>query len=411
MKRLQLIDDLRPLTNADYAAVIEKYTEECRSIPGVRAIYQFGNVGAPGFSDVDLVVVLDSDAPTDNRMLSRLSIYHERWQLDPLVRACFVHDVYVCPSDAFAHVEYLVPGNAWTLRAGDAVETMLPDAGEREIIALVHGLDFCVGRLHEMAHLEDGAQHSVRWLIPQLWSLTHTHRLLTDADVQLERSWDDVIGALKTMRTTPICAIEHRDISPLVSAVRQHFAIAVDCFAATLASRADLGPEGPRRECSIAVRPRRALYVYAMADRHRKGPHTTATSLTRSFRFAHRTVHARWTRLTLPDAVLLHHLAYLVRDPSYKGIVSRIATRAKTSGGESGSKLYRSVIARRWAAARLSDQWISASRMRLSGFGIPGLPMSPAGASANDGTWKFRAVRSWLDSRLLPAGAVRVGRG
>lgn len=411
MNPMDANDEIASLTSSDYDLVTREYAEHCIAVPGVSAIFQFGNIGAPGLSDIDLLVVLDDDAETEGSALAPLSIRYERWERNPLFRACFIHDVYVCPRAALAHVDYLMPGNTWRLRAGDAEQPALPHAAEREMIALVHGLDFCIGRLQSLAQLDESSPWSVRSLIPQLWSLTHTQRTLVSAGAHLESSWADVIDALEMIRAVPVRTLRSRDISRLISPVREHFALAVDHFATILGVRGGLAESGPKRECSIALHPRRALYVYDSVCEAAAGAHTSATPLSSRFRFGRRAVEARWTRLNLPGLVLSHHLTYLAQEPKYERVASRIAMQGRLHAGETGNDLYRRILAHRWAAARASERLIMAGRARLSGFGIPGLPVSRLGPPAGQGTLKFRAVLSWLDWRVIPPGAIRVKAG
>src|SRR5579872_862470 len=406
MRPNEATEEIAALTIADYERVVDEYTEHCISLPGVCAIFQFGNVGAPGLSDIDLLVVLDDDARTDEPVLAALSIRHQRWQRNPLVRACFIHDVYVCPRSALANVEYLLPGNTWRLRAGAAEPPPLPSAHERQMIALVHGLDFSVARLRELAELDDLSTCSMRWLVPQLWALTHTRRTLAEAGADVEESWSDVIGALEAMRATPVTTLLSHKVFRLLPPVREHFALAIDHFASILRVRAHLAGTGPKRECSIALHPRRVLYVYDAEGQ----AHTSAATLMRTFRFARRTVRSRWVQLNLPGELLSHHLTYLAGDPRYEGIAERVAARGRVRAGESGSDPYRRVLARRWSGSLASNR-ITVGRPLLSGFGVPGVPVPPFGYQAQQGTLKFRAVQSWLDWRLIPSGAIHVRAG
>jgi hypothetical protein len=406
---MQLIDDLRPLSLADYEHVIEMYAAECSAIPGVCAIYQFGNVGAPGLSDIDLVVVLDDDAPLLCPDFERLSIQHERWRREPLVGACFIHDVFVCPRNAFTHIDWIIPGNKWTLRAGVETEREDPAGEEQKMIELVHGLDFCIGRLHEFATLDDGTPRSVRFLVPQLWSLTHTQRFLVNAGVELEQSWAEVARALVRMRATPIDMLRVHEVGKLVPAVLAQFVNATDHFARLLAERAMLSEHVPTRECSIALHERRVLHVYKAATEQAVRTQLSALALARRLRFAGRTVEATWSRLELPGIILAHHLTYLALDARFDRLSSRIARRGGTRSGQAGSDVYQAVIARRWEIARQTDQSLRTLSVPLSGFRVPGLPVPAATASIARGTWRFRAVKSWLDWRLLPPGVVEVG--
>ena len=405
---MQLIDDLRPLSLADYEHVIEMYAAECSAIPGVSAIYQFGSVGAPGLSDIDLMVILDEDAPLDGAELQRLSVKNERWRGEALIRDCFVHDVYVCTRRSFNHIDWLLPGNRWIQRAGVEEHREPPDGTDREIVEIVHGLDFCIERLHELVRLGDGAVRSVRWLVPQLWSLTHTRRMLTDAGAPLERSWGELVSSLEQLRATPPDHIRASDVAALIPMVRAHFESGVEHFAALLAQRAEF-PFQPVRESAVASYATRTLHVYP-ASRSGAAPRASAVALERHFTFAGRTVAATWSRLELPAIVLAHHLAYFSLDERYATVSARLARRSGLADTRA-SAAYHRVLARRTATMRASEEALHERRGRLALPGIPGLPAPFPARARRRGTWTFRAVRSWLDWRLLPAGVVGIEGG
>jgi hypothetical protein len=58
----------RHLNHADYESAREAFVSRCNAKPEVKAVFEFGEVGCPGLSDLDFCVVLDSDfngTPTD----------------------------------------------------------------------------------------------------------------------------------------------------------------------------------------------------------------------------------------------------------------------------------------------------------------------------------------------------------
>jgi hypothetical protein len=404
--------DLLPLSFDDYESIIETYAADAIAIRGVRAVYQFGNVGVPGLSDVDLVVVLDDDEPPTADALRQLSITHDRWRAHPLIQACFVHDVYVCSRRVFADVGYLSPGNKWILRAGGEERSSLVNDEEKAVLDLVNGVDFCIGRLHELVHVKDSGIHSLRRLIPQLWSLTHTRRILAAAGASLEPTWDEVTCELEKMRATPVDNFDLADIEELVGHVLKHFARAIDHFASLLSVRANLGANLPIRECAVASHGRRALHAYQPSAADLRGTQTTAEVLGRSFPpLGSRIVKASWSRLALPAELLVHHLAYLSQDTTFSAVAANMARRAGLKPGENGSAVYRRIVAKRWELTRPNGCPTRAAGSRLTCFRIPGLPVSRYPSAGGDSTWRFRVVRSWLDWRLLPWRAVHASNG
>lgn len=56
-KPTQVVDDVKHLTTDSYLKVIEKYLEDVTGYPGVCFVGQFGSMGSPGVSDIDLLVI------------------------------------------------------------------------------------------------------------------------------------------------------------------------------------------------------------------------------------------------------------------------------------------------------------------------------------------------------------------
>jgi len=68
------------------------------------------------------------------------------------------------------------------------------------------------------------------------------------------------------------------------------------------------------------------------------------------------------------------------------------------------------VIERRQALAQRSEHRIRVGNVTLSGFRLPGLPLPSVASRRSTGSWRYRALRNWLDWRALPKGVVGVGR-
>jgi len=405
---MPLVHDLQPLVAEDYAEAIRQYVETCSTLPGVLAIYQFGSIRAPGLSDIDMAIVLDESASSDPSQLARLSIKHESWRDNQLIARCFVHDVYLCPSTVFSQIDWLVPDTEWVSRFGAPSPREQPSPEERDLIPLIHGLDFCIGRIQELAHLHDGPHGSMRWLILQLWSLTHTSRILLRYGCTLEETWTRVLTRLQELRAMRVATIRDAHLAELLPDVLEHFLRAVDHYATLLQARALRDHPGPAHECAVALYANRVVHRYA-ASGGNEVTRLLPAAISRRMRLAGRTVDSTWSILSLPGTVLTQHLAYLARDKRHRTLAARIARRAGLTTGINNDPYHRA-IARRQALAQRSERRIRVGDVTLSGFRIPGLPAPVAGSMRAGGSWRYRAVRSWLDWTLLPRGAVGVGR-
>ncbi|MGH7647306.1 MAG: hypothetical protein ACREND_04265 [Gemmatimonadaceae bacterium] len=403
---MQLLDDVRPLTLNDYEEVLAAYARDCGEITGVHAIYQFGNVGAPGLSDIDLMVVVDEHATPKLDDLQRLSVRHEAWQREPRMGACFIHNVFVCSTSVFADIEWFSPQNQWRRLTGSDVPRQQQDVAERRTASLVHGLDFSIGRLHELVRLQTLKSCSLRWLIPQLWSLTHTMSILESAGVALEPTWKRVADALSELRSADGKDRRAAFAADLLPTVITHFQLSVDHFARLLTLRHRLEPPQLTRSCSMAAYSSRAMHAYHGAGVDGSPFATSATSLSRRLRIFGRTVVSEWSRVDLPAVILAHHLQYLVADPSHDRIPPRLARLGRMLLSSGTSETYQRVVRKRATLVKKNNQAMRDLRIDFTQLAIPGLlAMAPIN-SAKTGTWRYRALRSLLDWQALPVGVL-----
>jgi hypothetical protein len=408
----RVVNDLQPLTAADYEGVVEQYAEACHRLPGVRAIYRFGTIEAPGLSDLDLIVVL-GEVPSDSRAaLGMLSIAHERWRRDDVVARCFIHDVLVCSEEAFRGLAWLVTGDAPRFVAGSVIEREEFGPSTRAMVALVHGLDFCLERLHELTRLRARPQVSMRWLVPQLWSVTHTKRILEGAGVRLGETWEMLEQDLRALRATAVDRIDPTDVMEVWAETTRHFERAVVHFAERLVRCGALPSGGLARRCAAADARSAMLNVYDPAVGG-TGPNGVVAELERRrIRLGRRCVESTWTRLTLPPAVFHHHIAYLGASSQHASLVQRLVGRASVAGALRTGEEYGNVVRRRLELIHRNDAVLDRYGV---GFGRPRIPGvlglgsgSPGGRSR--GSWRFRVLKTLLDHRILPREAIVMGR-
>jgi hypothetical protein len=90
---MNLHNDLQKLSAADYAACLGQVVQALADKPFVVSVYQFGSVNFPGISDLDLLVVLESEDDYDRK----------KDEVDSAIAAaphagyCFYHGAIVVP--------------------------------------------------------------------------------------------------------------------------------------------------------------------------------------------------------------------------------------------------------------------------------------------------------------------------
>lgn len=403
---MHLTNDLRPLTIGDYRRAIDCYLGGCADIRGVSAIYQFGNVGAPGLSDIDLMVVLHDEANCTEDF-QRLSLRHPVWQHEQVIRDCFIHNPFLCPESVFRDIDWIIPGNEWTHLSGSHVERREPTIGENKLIALVHGLDFAIARLNQLIHTAESPACSLRWLVPQLWSVTHTRRILDGLGASLSVSWSSLVDGLEDLRATPLEQLEHVNVAHLMADVATHFENAIDLFAQLLVEEGHVPEPDSSRSCALVSHRLRALHVYASA--RDRAVRTSSSVVRRRLTLAGRTVEAAWTRLDLPAVLLAHHLAYAMVESRDSKLVQQVVRRANLRPEYLATSKYWSVLKRRVELVRSVNEALEQCRIAFSHMMIPGLLTQAPPAQPNRSSWRERLVMSWLGWRALPGRTLAVG--
>ncbi|MBX6332076.1 MAG: hypothetical protein IRY91_09535 [Gemmatimonadaceae bacterium] len=403
------IDDLVPMTREDYDGVIARYAERCSRLPGVCAIYRFGSIGAPGVSDLEVIVVLDGEVARRDPELDVLSIDHAAWKDDETLRRCFIHDVLVCDREVFRAILWLIVGSEIQRVAGEATNIITPPPSTSVYIELVQGLDFCVARLHEFARLRARPKLSKRWLIPQLWSITHTHRLLARLGIPLASSWSDLHAQLEALRQTAL-TVQDDVVGSLWATVERHFAMAIELLLGELVRRRACGRDAARQACIVAGEDQRMINAFraARAGAARGDVHITASLLRRECRLGRRRVESWWTRLDAPPTLLLHHIAYWrnSQDQAQVALARRLARRVGDASSVAHEGEYGRVVAQRMRLVEANDRLLARLGITFGHVVIPGLPRSLWHSRHHAESARYRAVKAFLDWRMLPKGTI-----
>ena len=77
LRNLPIPNDERIYSYKFYEECSEKIVRTFSSLPGIVSIYQFGNVRAPGNSDIDILFIVDDDAVDDDQNDQRTDDAHQ----------------------------------------------------------------------------------------------------------------------------------------------------------------------------------------------------------------------------------------------------------------------------------------------------------------------------------------------
>ena len=184
-----------PCLKQDYDRTVERYIDKVKRIPGILGIGRYGNVTAPGISDLDLVVITEPELPRDaGRGISIEG-------LPEFERNLFMHEPTVMPVSGPGHVfEHLdVPSiePVW-----GCVPAISPPAAEErkwhEIAILMEWLG-CFSRFFgEITTLEVS---NVRWALPVLHSLRYSIRIASGLIPETPALWRSFPESVESLRT------------------------------------------------------------------------------------------------------------------------------------------------------------------------------------------------------------------
>ncbi|GEM_PF-3404130 len=104
---MKIIDDLQPVTSAEYRETVEEFTEFFAGRYGDEAaLYRFGNRDHPPLSDLDLAIVVDESRSSARRIAGMIADARHFVRADRRRRYLFTHDILIFPRRRFARSMY-----------------------------------------------------------------------------------------------------------------------------------------------------------------------------------------------------------------------------------------------------------------------------------------------------------------
>jgi hypothetical protein len=178
---------------SDYDAVLDRYVERARRAPGVVGVARFGNVSAPGISDLDLVVLTEPVLPPGAGSL--LSVEG----LPEVDREVMLHDPMVVPEDGIGHVFDHLDLPQLTPVWGRIPASPLPAESTERWRKLSVLLEWLPSYHSYFANLALQRRIDVRWLLPVLHSIRYTTTLAADL-LDVRCPWGSFLDEVEQLR-------------------------------------------------------------------------------------------------------------------------------------------------------------------------------------------------------------------
>jgi hypothetical protein len=204
-----MVNDTQPISIEVYEKVVNRYIAFVSAFPIVKAVYQIGSVGAPGVSDLDLVVVVENCY--DPAQMNQLSVLQP--QTDNLIKYLFIHDIYLYDRESFSNFHYTNYCDNLILLYGAPQPIVKTDETEKRALFLQIIFDFVSSRLAQFQQFLASRQLSVRGALVRLSSIRHSYKMLNDLGIE-DPQIHGFIEKVMDMRKEPQ-AIDEQEVATL----------------------------------------------------------------------------------------------------------------------------------------------------------------------------------------------------
>jgi hypothetical protein len=281
-----------PASSEDYATAAEELEDALLGLPGAIAVYRLGNVSAPGISDIDRIVVVESGARCP-AVWPRLS---ER------TRSIAMHAPFLVDSATFARHSWFTHLEPLELASGDALSVEVrpvPEYSEplmgAEAMVLIH-LKIAKQALTSLV--------KVRPLLCELHNLRHDLALAGIDSDQAPRGWA-LAEAVRQVRERwwSLSAADQ------IGRVRALLGQAETALAESLSSLPKLDGRPLQLQLRLGAEWRNVNLVAGETQSFRPG-------LAQYFRISRRATEASWRLRTHTVRLPAHVISLLVRPPS-----------------------------------------------------------------------------------------------
>ena len=192
---MKIINPPKPIAKEAYDVALSQYVERAKQASNVRAILTMGSVGAPGLSDLDVIVVVDDEFQPE---------YAYHLATDNINKDIFIHGPIVIPISMVNDLQYIIYASNVTSIYGETLTInfdTLP-AQDLRLLRLAYLIDFTEGRLAQYQQVVDTGIVEQRPWMTRLWSITHSEHLCSQANITLSPQAQQVLGDIRSLRSS-----------------------------------------------------------------------------------------------------------------------------------------------------------------------------------------------------------------
>jgi len=161
----------------NYERSIEKVVDYLSKCEEISAIYQIGDIGVPGISDIDLIIVFKDDVKSFQQSYRKLFNKHDVY--------LFMHGIYGMPENIFERRELLIPIYKTKVLMGHVIdEKKVLDEAERKILKRIYALEYLLINLSNLTSQFIQRELKIRNIMCSLYALNYDFEILSNGELE-----------------------------------------------------------------------------------------------------------------------------------------------------------------------------------------------------------------------------------
>lgn len=353
----EFVADVVPCEPSVYDRVRSDHVERIVTLLDPIAVYEYGRIGVPGISDIDLLIVADPERPPPEGGLGSLPFWEEYLIDKPIVFS----------PELFRDLYHLVYIDSVTHVWGEHCPIDAPADEERRILDAAILADFGQMLLHRLLKAGATRKVSTRTALLQLNSVRHSMALASRAGVDVPIRAETYASDVEALRTRWLTEPDYEGIVSLLADATE-VVEALLCALAETACRKDWwrAPSDVRRPIQMQVGPT-SFSIY----RPLEARDSASSAPMRGFRgptfsAGRSSFNLSLTVASLPLFLHRHLLACAAETNPISRTIARLCPRATATAGELSAS-YRTTVSHRMALG--GRHWTFLNSRRLLGLG------------------------------------------
>lgn len=191
---MKIINPPEYIEKSVYQNAINKYLTQLEKIKDeVIAIYQMGSIGAPGLSDIDLIVVVKDDFKPENSFNLSTKAIDDR---------LYLHDPIIIPKSICNYFPYIFYATNLNILYGvDCISKYSSQSKlEIESLSLCYLIDIINMRLLQFSITKSMGVFDQRIWATRIWSVTHSYKIMKSLGLELPSDAEIMLDEILSFR-------------------------------------------------------------------------------------------------------------------------------------------------------------------------------------------------------------------